>query len=171
MLRQLKWRNMLFIWRNIRKRVSQAHDDRRLDASGLGVSAVAASEPPARHGDPVLAMPRLGQGDFRVCVTDAYRRRCAITGESMLPVLEAVHILPVAENGPHEGSNGLLLRSDFHKLFDTGLVTVTPDLCVEVSPRIRDAWLNGKAYNRLDGKRLASIPAAVGQQPDANLLR
>ena len=34
-----------------------------------------------RYGDPVLAAPRLGQGAFRVLVTDAYGRRCAVTGE------------------------------------------------------------------------------------------
>ncbi len=143
----------------------------RLDTARLGVSTVAASEPPARYGDPVLIKPRLGQGAFRVCVTDAYRRRCAITGENTLPVLEAAHIVPFAESGPNEVSNGLLLRSDFHKLFDLGLVTVKPDFCVEVSPRIRDEWFNGKAYYRLRGQRLASIPDAVNQQPDPTLLR
>jgi len=143
----------------------------RLDVADSALSAVVASEPPATYGDPVLVKPRLGQGAFRVCVTDAYRRRCAITGESTLPVLEAAHILPFSESGPHEVSNGLLLRSDFHKLFDLGLVTVTPDFHVEVSPRIRDAWFNGKAYYRLNRQRLASIPDEESQQPDPTLLR
>lgn len=140
----------------------------RLDAP---VSANMASEPSARYGEPMLVKPRLGQGAFRVLVTDAYRRRCAITGESTLPVLEAAHIRPFAEDGPHEISNGLLLRSDFHKLFDLGLVTVTPELRVEISPRIRGEWFNGKAYYRLHGQRLANIPEAVAQQPDVSLLR
>ena len=35
----------------------------------------------ARYGEPTLIRPRLGQGAFRVLVTDAYHRRCAITGE------------------------------------------------------------------------------------------
>lgn len=115
--------------------------------------------------------PRLGQGGFRVVVTDAYRRRCAITGESTLPVLEAAHILPYAENGPHEASNGLLLRSDFHKLFDLGLVTVTPELRIEVSPRIKEEWFNGKAYYSLHGATLKSIPEHPNDRPRGAMLQ
>ena len=51
-------------------------------------------------------------------MTDAYERRCAVTGEKTLPVLEAAHIRPYALLGPHRVNNGLLLRSDLHKLFD-----------------------------------------------------
>src|SRR5439155_21302792 len=39
-----------------------------------------------RYGEPMVVRPRLGQGTFRVIVTDAYERRCAITGERTLPV-------------------------------------------------------------------------------------
>jgi len=53
-------------------------------------------------------------------VTDAYTRRCAITGEKTLPALQAGHIRPHAKSGPHEIRNGLLLRSDLHNLFDLG---------------------------------------------------
>lgn len=126
---------------------------------------------PARYGEAILAKPRLGQGGFRVVVTEAYRRRCAITGESTLPVLEAAHILPFAEQGPHETSNGLLLRSDFHKLFDIGLVTVTPSHHIEVSSRIKEEWFNGKAYYRLHGKTLASIPDKDFDKPSAAMLQ
>ena len=35
---------------------------------------------------------RLGQGAFRVMVLDAYHRRCSVTGERTLPVVEAAHI-------------------------------------------------------------------------------
>ena len=128
-------------------------------------------EPTARYGKPGLVLPRLGQGAFRVMVTEAYSRRCAITGESTLPVLEAAHILPFAEEGPNEVANGMLLRSDFHKLFDMGFVTVTPDLHVEVSSKIREEWFNGKAYYRLHGEELRNVPALPGQRPSADFLR
>jgi len=124
----------------------------------------------ARYGQPTLVKPRLGQGAFRVVVTDAYQRRCAITGETTLPVLEAAHILPFAELGPNEVSNGLLLRSDFHKLFDLGLITVTPKLNVEVSPKIREEWFNGKAYYRLHGQRLANVPGDSRHHPGTDFL-
>jgi putative restriction endonuclease len=72
-----------------------------------------------RYGTPTLVSPRLGQGSFRVLVTAAYDRRCAVTGEKVLPVLEAAHAKPYALGGHHAVSNGLLLRSDLHTLFDT----------------------------------------------------
>jgi HNH endonuclease len=123
-------------------------------------------ETSTRYGEPTLIMPSLGQGAFRVIVTDVYRRRCAITGESTLPVLEAAHIRPFAKNGSNDVSNGMLLRSDFHKLFDIGLVTVTPDLHVEVSPQIKEEWFNGKTYYRLHGKPLSKIlPTARAEHP------
>jgi putative restriction endonuclease len=115
--------------------------------------------------------PRLGQGSFRVAVTEAYRRRCAITGESTLLALEAAHIVPYAEEGAHEVPNGLLLRADFHRLFDAGLVSVTPEMTIRVSPRIREAWFNGKAYYRMDGQPLAVTPSLPELRPDPDRLQ
>lgn len=79
------------------------------------------------YGAERLFQPRLGQSSFRLLVTDAYKRRCSITGEHTLPVLEAAHIKPFSQSRSHEISNGLLLRSDFHKLFDRGYLTVNTD--------------------------------------------
>jgi putative restriction endonuclease len=123
-----------------------------------------------KYGDERLMRPRLGQGAFRLMLTDLYKRRCAITAESTLPVLEAAHIVPYAELGTHNLRNGLLLRADFHKLFDTGLVGVTPQMTVKVSPRIREAWFNGKAYYRLDDQPLAVLPDDPASWPDPDLL-
>jgi putative restriction endonuclease len=73
-----------------------------------------------RYGEPVLVKPRLGQGAFRVLVTDIYRRRCAVTGERTLPALDAAHIRPYGEGGEHAAPNGLLLRRDIpHCLTET----------------------------------------------------
>jgi len=107
----------------------------------------------------------------RAVVTSAWRRACAITREHTLPVLEAAHIKPVTEGGLQDFSNGLLLRSDFHRLFDAGLVTVTPEYKVQVSGRIREHWFNGKVYYRLQGQTLASLPQDTRDQPSADLLR
>lgn len=107
-----------------------------------------------RFGTPLLVRPRLGQGSFRILVTDAYGRRCAVTGEKVLPVLEAAHVKPYADGGHHAVSNGLLLRSDIHTLFDRGYVTVTSDLKLEVSRRIREEFQNGREYYALQGREL-----------------
>lgn len=76
------------------------------------------------------------------------RRRCAATGERTLPVLEAAHVRPYAEGGRHELSNGILLRSDLHTLFDSGYLTITPNYHIEVSRRIRDEFENGRETMR-----------------------
>ncbi len=131
---------------------------------------VADAELPAGYGEARLVKPRLGHGTFQVAVTNAYARRCAITGESTLPVLEAAHIRPFAMQGFNNTWNGLLLRSDFHKLFDIGLVTVTPDYNVVVSDRIKHQWFNGKAYYRLHGQPLQSLPKLPADRPRPDML-
>lgn len=123
-----------------------------------------------QYGNPVLVKPRLGQSSFRVLVTDAYKRRCAITGENTLVALEAAHIVPYSKDGSHEIRNGLLLRADFHRLFDVGLVSVTQDLRIKISPRIREAWFNGKVYYRLNDQPLSVLPDLPAHQPDPDRL-
>ena len=120
-------------------------------------------------GDPALIRPRLGQGAFRVVITDVYDRRCAVTRERVLPVLEAAHIKPVAEGGRHEIPNGLLLRSDLHRLFDRGYVTVTPDYQIRVSRRLGDDFHNGEEYFQLS-KRQLWTPSNPQQQPNREFL-
>jgi putative restriction endonuclease len=120
-------------------------------------------------GDPVLTRRRLGQGAFRVMVSDNYARRCAVTGEKTFPVLEAAHILPVGRGGKHRPDNGLLLRSDLHRLFDLGYVTVTPDYRFEVSPALRDDYSNGKVYYDLADRSIA-LPAKPEDRPGREYL-
>jgi putative restriction endonuclease len=124
----------------------------------------------AGYSNEFLTRVRLGQGSFRIMITDAYFRRCAVTGERTLPVLEAAHIKPFAESGPHFIRNGILLRSDIHKLFDKGYVTITGDKKVEVSNRIREEFENGREYYRYHGNDLVILPNRIGDQPDMAFL-
>lgn len=139
-------------------------------ASAFGVRDRGDIEEP-RFGRPFLQHARLGQGAFRALVIDAYRRHCAITGEATLPALEAAHIRPYSDQGPHLINNGLLLRSDFHKLFDAGLVTIDPDYRIRISSKIRDQYFNGKAYYRVDGQQLANLPDDELDYPNKEFLR
>lgn len=123
-----------------------------------------------RFGEAYLTRGRLGQGAFRVLVTDAYQRRCAVTGERTLPVLQAAHIKPYSELGPHRVSNGLLLRSDLHTLFDLGYLTVNRELKLEVSSRLKQEWQNGREYYAHHGKSLAFLPDKKASQPAAEFL-
>lgn len=127
-------------------------------------------EPEAAYGKSVVTKVRLGQGAFRVLVIDAYKRRCAISGERTLPVLEAAHIKPYAESGPHFIANALLLRSDLHKLFDAGYLTISPDLKIEVSKRIKEEFENGKEYYRFHGGTLNDLPNRAKDIPDRTFI-
>ncbi len=113
----------------------------------------------------ILAKARIGQGAFKTSVSEAYQKRCSISGERTLPVLEAAHIRPYALAGPNLTSNGLLLRSDIHKLFDAGYLTVTTQLRIEVSARIKSEFENGKEYYQFDGKPLFQLPGDSKQRP------
>lgn len=123
----------------------------------------------ARFGTPVLIEPRLGQGAFRVAVTDAYGRRCALTGERTLPILDAAHIRAYEAGGGHEVANGLLLRTDIHRLFDVGYVTVSADGRFEVGRRLKDDFENGRHYYAMHGQPL-SLPKDSRFRPSRQAL-
>ena len=112
---------------------------------------------------------REGQGTFRVRLLQAYGGQCAVTGEHATPVLEAAHIVPYL--GPHSNhpQNGLVLRSDLHRLYDAGYVTVTPDLRLEVSSRLKDEFENGRAYYDMAGRRVF-VPENPATRPSAAAL-
>lgn len=138
------------VWKAVTERLTM----RSVADRDPGPATVAAVEG-ARYGQPVTVEPRLGQGIFRAIVTEAYDRRCAITGERTLPVLEAAHIKPYSSGGPHRPENGLLLRSDLHTLFDQGYLTVEADeLRVMVSSRIREEFENGRDYYHWHGRAI-----------------
>ena len=118
-----------------------------------------------------LTKHRLGQGAFRVVVTDAYQRRCSITGEKTLPVLEAAHIKPYAAEGPHSVNNGLLLKSDFHTLFDSGYITVDEDYRIDVSRRLHEDYGNGRDYYKYHGQKLLVLPEKTIDLPSKEYLR
>ncbi len=122
-----------------------------------------------RYGDPRLVEPRLGQATFRIAVLDAYARACAVTGEHSLPALEAAHIRSYAQSGPHEICNGLLLRADLHRLFDTGYITVTPELRLVVGARLREDYRNGRSYYPLHGGQL-QVPSVAPHRPAKDFL-
>ncbi|MGH9366252.1 MAG: HNH endonuclease, partial [Thermoanaerobaculia bacterium] len=105
----------------------------------------------------------------RVLITDTYERRCAVTQEKALPVLEAAHIRAVAHGGTHGIDNGLLLRSDIHRLFDSGYVTVTPDHQFHVSRKLKEDFENGEPYFPLDGHSIW-LPSETTSRPRREFL-
>lgn len=145
--------------------------EQRLRARGVGDSpATFAAIASHAQGRPQIVLPRLGQGLFRVVVTEAYDRRCAFTGERTLPVLDAAHIRPFSIYPRHEVSNGIVMRSDIHRLFDAGYITVDPkDRRVVVSDRIKQEFSNGKEYYRLHGQPIREPEITTFRASSENL--
>jgi len=151
----------LWIWQQVEDRL-------KAYAPSAAVTAEATQEEP-RFGTPQLALPRLGQGSFRVLVTDAYKRRCAFTSSPVLHVLEAAHIKPYGEGGPHSVTNGILFRQDVHTLFDRGYITVTPEYRLEISRRIKEEFKNGVEYYAAHGKPIV-LPEPSNLRPTEEFL-
>jgi putative restriction endonuclease len=83
--------------------------------------------------------------------------------------LEAAHIRPYGEGGEHRIDNGLLLRRDLHALFDRGYLTVSPEMDVVVSKRLKDEFHNGEEYLAMTGRRLLT-PARPADRPNHEFL-
>jgi putative restriction endonuclease len=109
---------------------------------------------------------RRGQSAFRQKLLNAYERRCAISNCDAEAVLEAAHIVPYRGDHTNVASNGLLLRSDLHTLFDLNLIRIDgTTLSVVVDPS-----LAASEYGRLDGSRLR-VPKVTADRPDAGNFR
>jgi hypothetical protein len=91
---------------------------------------------------------RIGQGSFRESIREKFGDVCAITGVNHPAALEAAHLYRYSELGEHFEDGGLLLRRDIHKLFDKGLIRISPkNLTIDISDEISHI----EEYKRLQG--------------------
>ena len=150
----------LSLWANV---------EHLLRTSRPGVAASLSEPTGPRYGPPTFTRPRLGQGSFQAAILDAYARTCAVSGERVLPVLEAAHIIPYGEGGEHRVDNGLLLRRDLHALFERGYLSVAPDLDILVSKRLKEEFHNGEGYLAMAGRRLL-LPVRREDRPNPQFL-
>jgi hypothetical protein len=84
-----------------------------------------------------LQKARVGQGQFRKLLLDAFQSTCPLLGISNPDVLVASHIKPwkaCTNQERLDPNNGILLSPLFDRLFDRGLVTFTADGTIEPSP-------------------------------------
>ncbi|WP_433546554.1 HNH endonuclease [Streptomyces sp. CA-294286] len=100
---------------------------------------------------------RRGQDVFRKALVARYGMICAATGPAPAEVLEAAHIRPFATTERHRVEEGLLLRADIHRLFDSGLLAISSDLRVHVAPSLRGHL----AYSELEGAPLHVPPGCT----------
>ena len=79
---------------------------------------------------------RVNQQFFRSTVLSSYQHKCCITGLSIPKLLIASHIIPWSQNKAERLNprNGLCLNAIHDKAFDQGLLTISPDYKVILSP-------------------------------------
>jgi len=82
-------------------------------------------------------LERPTQAKFRREILEAYRRTCFLSGETMLDVLVAAHIVPVENGGPDSTANGILLRADLHILYDAGHIRISSDGKIHLSDALK----------------------------------
>lgn len=82
---------------------------------------------------------RVNQGFFRAAVLAAYGAQCCITGVRVPELLNASHIIPwsIDLRNRTNPRNGLCLNAIHDRAFDCGLITVTPDLKVQISTELK----------------------------------
>ncbi|HEV2613243.1 MAG TPA: HNH endonuclease [Gammaproteobacteria bacterium] len=108
-----------------------------------------------RQRTSITILRRLNQAKFRTIVLKKYSGRCFLTGEEIPEVLEAAHIIPVEHGGADSSDNGICLRSDIHRLFDSGNIRIKPTGELKFS----DVVVASKNYSALPPKII--IPGFV----------
>lgn len=120
-----------------------------------------------------LIRTRVNQGFFRAAVLAAYGGRCCITGLSILQLRNASHIVPWAVDVKNRTNprNGLCLNVIHDRAFDCGLLTVTPEMKVKLSPRLKTNPADGAARMFLRRFEGISISPPLRFAPSADFLQ
>ena len=108
---------------------------------------------------------RRGQERFRQELIRAYDGRCAISQCNVLNTLQAAHISSYRGPKSQLVTNGLLLRADFHLLFDSYLMSVDPgDFRVHIAPSIGNSM-----YGPIEDKQIL-LPKSASDRPSEQRL-
>lgn len=106
---------------------------------------------------------RRGQALFRDKLLGIYSAQCVVSRCALVDLLEAAHIAPYRGVLDNNLTNGLLLRSDLHTLFDLGHMAIEPNSLTAVFSSA--ARLAG--YEELHGTKLV---LGEGAKPSAEAL-
>jgi len=147
--------------RRMRRPVEQVAD---IDLEGL---------PKAGKEREAMVRQRVNQAFFRRMVLSAYNWRCCVTQLALPELLVASHISPWSKDETNRVNprNGLCLNALHDRAFDAGLMTITPDLRVQLSPAlhrsVRHPAIKGMLV-RFEGRRIR-LPERF--LPDPELIR
>ena len=114
---------------------------------------------------------------FRIAVLRAYGYQCAATGWKLkatedTTLLEAAHIIPLAEKPDNRPQNGMALTPTVHRAMDNHLISPGPDYNWHVSEFLRTEAKADNGANwlsELDGSRVI-LPKDKSLRPSSNVL-
>jgi putative restriction endonuclease len=94
---------------------------------------------PMRTEREVSRLERVGQSFFRRSVLASYNETCCVCGINIADLLVASHIVPwsVSADLRLDPENGLCLCVLHDKAYDRGLLSLSAELQILISPRIR----------------------------------
>jgi hypothetical protein len=113
----------------------------------------------------IESVQREGQAKFRAELLDVYNKKCAITDCDVEAALDAAHISPYLGPQSNRIANGLLLRSDIHKLFDQYLISINPN----TNRIVISSNLLNTCYEELNQK-IVNFPQALSFHPSRQVL-
>jgi predicted restriction endonuclease len=157
-----------------------AHYANNWDELATRVDAPDDEEPAAHEDEPewaevgqlsereAVVRVRLLQRFFRKAVMAAYDSTCCVCGLADERLLIASHIIPWRMAYEHRANprNGLALCAIHDRAFDAGLMTVTPEFTVRLSPQLTDrSPVARTAFHELGGSKITQ-PSRFAPLPD-----
>jgi hypothetical protein len=141
-LKEIRWTNHVsLIQGNIENYINEASDD-ELEKITVQINK------------------RNNQSKFRDNLLKAYENKCCISNTEVLETLEAAHISLHSKTGVNSSENGLLLRADFHALFDSGLLIIHPtNLTVHIHPSLSNTEYFGYDQQKIASRKDKKLPS------------
>jgi len=153
-------------------RLAFESEELRAKLLGKATATIISEALPEGRDRAVSVKVRVNQGFFRAAVLAAYDGRCCITGLSRTDLLCASHIIPwsVDLKNRTDPRNGLCLNALHDRAFDRGLISISKDLRVTLSPLVRRS--NDPALEKLVAS-YDGVPLRTPKhfQPDEKFLR
>ena len=111
---------------------------------------------------------RVNQQYFRNNLMANYKEKCCLTGLAITQLLVASHIKPWRDSDPKTerlvASNGLLLNAFHDKAFDKGLMTLSKNCEVILSPKLVRNDITSEWLFKYEGQRI-TMPSAMPPSP------
>jgi len=112
---------------------------------------------------------------FRRAIVDAYGHRCAVSGLRIqtsdgLSAVDAAHIVPWSESYNDDPRNGICLSKLCHWVFEQGLITITEDYTVALSPELTASY-NIPGHLATLSRRSIFLPEDEVLYPSAEYIR